>query len=215
MATEISKLRRKRTTKRNTILKTTLPEVESLLRDEEKDTEELELDLNVRLEFLLEAAPLIKGWDVKIADLIDEDDTAIKDDEEAMVFNMKVNTAIKRIEKFISKRKPKDEENPLSYGRGYGTFFPNGEPPGGLGMFGGYKGPTGRLPGQIVENDGGRREISGNNSRGSSPNRNFQNRGVKLPKIKIKPFEGEIAEWKSFIDTFEAAVDSKDDLTDI
>lgn len=39
--------------------------------------------------------------------------------------------------------------------------------------------------------------------------------GVKLPKIVIKEFSGDATEWKSFLDHFTAAVDSKDSLTNI
>ena len=39
--------------------------------------------------------------------------------------------------------------------------------------------------------------------------------GLKLPKIKIKLFDGEISEWKSFIDIFEAAVVKNYNLTNI
>ena len=31
--------------------------------------------------------------------------------------------------------------------------------------------------------------------------------GVKLPKFEIKPFSGKPVEWKTFIDSFTAAVD--------
>ena len=48
-----------------------------------------------------------------------------------------------------------------------------------------------------------------------SPRRVCMEMGVKLPKVKIKPFDGDISEWKPFIDTFEAVVDKKDNLSNI
>ena len=47
------------------------------------------------------------------------------------------------------------------------------------------------------------------------PEPEINNTGVKLPKIKIKPFAGDIAEWNAFIDTFEAAIDKKANLSNI
>ena len=53
MATDIAKLRKKRTTKRNTINRKTLVEVEQLLGDDgEVELEDREVKLAARLEFL-------------------------------------------------------------------------------------------------------------------------------------------------------------------
>ena len=80
MATAISKLRRKRTSKRNVILNVTLVEMENWLHDGEKDKEEKEIKLHARVELLLEAVPVIKNLDDEIANLIDEDEAAEKDE---------------------------------------------------------------------------------------------------------------------------------------
>ena len=37
---------------------------------------------------------------------------------------------------------------------------------------------------------------------------------IKLPRIEIKKFNGELTQWKSFIDTFEAGID-KSSLSDV
>ena len=43
----------------------------------------------------------------------------------------------------------------------------------------------------------------------------LRHESIKLPKLKIKPFSGDPTEWTSFIDSFEAAVDSNDNLANI
>ena len=158
MATDTSKLRRKRTSKGNVILNVMLVEMKNWLHNGEKDKEEEEIELHARVELLLEAVPVIKNLDDEIANLIDEDEAAEKDENEALTFHIKVSTAIKRVQKFFEKRQT---EEPNTRGMSHSANL--GWHIGGM--------------------------------------------GVKLPKIKIKIFVGDIAEWKSFIDTFEAAVD--------
>ena len=43
----------------------------------------------------------------------------------------------------------------------------------------------------------------------------MKNPGMKLPKFNLKSFEGDPLKWRSFIETFHAAVDSQDNITDI
>ena len=40
-------------------------------------------------------------------------------------------------------------------------------------------------------------------------------RSVKLPKIVIKQFDGDLVNWTSFLECFEATVDSKKDLSNV
>ena len=42
-----------------------------------------------------------------------------------------------------------------------------------------------------------------------------KNTGVKLPKLNLKRFTGEPLEWKSFMETFDAAVNSRPNLSNI
>ena len=70
---EISKLRRSRTSKRNVISKSILPEIEELLHNQEKSLEEIQVELITRMEFFAESVPVFKGWGEQIADLIVED----------------------------------------------------------------------------------------------------------------------------------------------
>ena len=72
-----------------------LVETENLLHDGEKDEEEKEIELHARVELLLEAVPVIKNLDDEIANLIDEDEAAEKDENEALTFHIRVSTAIK------------------------------------------------------------------------------------------------------------------------
>ena len=39
--------------------------------------------------------------------------------------------------------------------------------------------------------------------------------GVRLPKLVLKTFDGDALEWKPFFDSFDAAVNIKEDLTNI
>ena len=39
--------------------------------------------------------------------------------------------------------------------------------------------------------------------------------GVKLPKMTIKCFDGDVMQWKSFLDSYNAAVHDRDDITDV
>ena len=170
---EISKLRRSRTSKRNVISKSILPEIEELLHNQEKSLEEIQVELITRMEFLTESVPVFKGWDEQIADLIVEDAEYEKDEMDTIMFNLKVSAAINKVEAFLKKHREKEWKPPVGFGA--------------LGM----------------------------NSVTNTSTRVSGSMGVKLPELKIKPFDGDISEWKSFIDTFEAAVGRKDNLTHI
>ena len=41
------------------------------------------------------------------------------------------------------------------------------------------------------------------------------NKSVKLPTLTIPPFDGDPLRWQTFIDSFEASVDKREDLTDV
>ena len=173
MASEIAKVRRRRTSKRNVTLNTTLVEVNSLLDDGTLDGEEAEIELSSRLDILGQAINQITTWDEEIANLLDDDAEVEKDEKEALEFKLKVNTAIKKIEKYLRK---KQENDMKQFGTGRMGFMMNSSQANGA---------------------------------------ESQSRGVKLPKISIQKFDGDIASWNSFIETFEAAVDSKDNLTSV
>ena len=38
---------------------------------------------------------------------------------------------------------------------------------------------------------------------------------IRLPKLNLKPYDGDPLKWKTFIDTFECAVNKRDDMTNI
>lgn len=38
---------------------------------------------------------------------------------------------------------------------------------------------------------------------------------IRLPKLSFKPYDGDPLKWKTFIDTFECAVDKRDDMSDV
>ena len=196
MATEISQLRRKRTLKRNTISNRTLVEVNKLFSDKESDADEVEADLEVRLECLHDAADLFKTLDPRIADLIEDDEEAMKDEDETAVCNMKIKTAIKRIEKFLSKQKDIGFNSQFMLQSANNNFARHVEFDDSTGLQNGL--PNGE-----------------SNSVKEQPLGHGSNLGVKLPKISIDQFSGDITKWKSFIDTFEAAVHSKEYLTNI
>lgn len=44
---------------------------------------------------------------------------------------------------------------------------------------------------------------------------NSTRKGVKLPKFEMKCFEGNPMQWKTFIETFEASINCKDDISEI
>ena len=97
-------------------MKTTLVEVNQLLRDEEKDEDDREIELSARLESLLESVHVVKKLDDEIADLIEDDDEAEKDEKEALAYHLKISAAIKTIElsfrkKQIKKLKDEQREN--------------------------------------------------------------------------------------------------------
>ena len=183
--TEISKLRRRRTSKKNNILKWTLSEVGDLLKDEQMDKEDKEIELSARLDLLLDSVNVIKKLDDEIAELIDNDEEAEQDEIEASVYHVKVGATIKKIEYFFRNQQLVDQKRRNIAGTDMA------------------------FQGDAVHEHG-----SGS-SRGSSPERGARDMGVKLPKIKIKAFKGDVAEWKTFLDTFEAAVGSKTHLTAI
>ena len=43
----------------------------------------------------------------------------------------------------------------------------------------------------------------------------FRGMGVKLPKIKIKTFNGDATEWRTFIEAFDATIHARIDITNI
>ena len=113
---EISKLQRSRTSKRNVISKSILPEIEELLHNQEKSLEEIQVELITRMEFLAESVPVFKGWDEQIADLIVEDAEYEKDEMDTIMFNLKVSAAINKVEAFLKKHREKEWEPPVGFG---------------------------------------------------------------------------------------------------
>ena len=78
--TDISQLKRKRTTKRNIVTKSTLVEVDKLLRGVENlDIDERIIELSTRFDFLSSSVDAVKKWDDEIANLVDNDDHAEKE----------------------------------------------------------------------------------------------------------------------------------------
>ena len=79
MATEILKLRRKKTIKRNSVIQVTLIEVDELLTSKARSADDQRIELTCRLESLLESNSIVKDLDAKIFDLIEDDEEAEKD----------------------------------------------------------------------------------------------------------------------------------------
>ena len=122
MASEISKLRRKRTNKRNSE-NSLLEEADGLLNDTERSTDELKIELSSRRDTLVDLNSIVKLLDDKIADLIEEDADAEKDEKDAVKQNIKVDVCIKKIDSFL-RQQEKDEYrtafgniNPLNLSR--------------------------------------------------------------------------------------------------
>ena len=204
MATEIAKLKRKRTTKRNTILNKTFVEVDSLINEDPRDVEERNLALSARLEFLVEAVADIKKWDEAIVELIEDDEEAQQDGNKAVDFNLKVSGVIKSIERFMRKQQWPEQSKGM-----------------GLGEMDNRYGRLGEDSQSYEQKYGSREDIRSDSEvdhqsiKGNRPDQASRKIGVKLPKYKMKTFDGEFSEWSTFIENFEAAVDAKEDLTAI
>ena len=160
MTADISKLRRKRTIKRNSAIQVAV--VDELLAEVNRN------ELLCRLESLQESRAIVKELDDKILDLIEDEDEAEKSEKEALSHNLKIGIAMKKIENFLKELEKGDSRSRVGHG------FTS-------------------------------------DAHGSGLGEETKHMGVKLPKIRIKSFDGEISEWKSFIDTF----DKKDSLTNI
>ena len=119
MTTDISVLRRKRTRKWNGTEKATLVEVEDLLGNEDMAVDQKKAKLSASLDFLLEARSGLKIVDEEIADLIENDDEAEKDEEEAIKFNLKISTAAKKFEYFMEKQRREEESALYAEYRGF------------------------------------------------------------------------------------------------
>ena len=64
-----------------------------------------------------------------------------------------------------------------------------------------------KIEGWICSRDEGRHTYSSKEKSGSS--------AVRLPKLKLKTFNGDQLEWQMFWDTFESTVDKNSDLDDV
>ena len=167
MATDLTKAKRKRTTRRNIVLKQMVPACEIIL-ESEKNEESLE-DAKILLEEIREAAVEMKGLDEKVSDLTEDDDEFEKIEDESY----KMGLTLKKIgAKLVS--------------------FLEGKPD-----------KTDVKPENKVNNE--------------SPNVSTQktNVGVKLPKITIQTYDGDAMNWNAFIESFNATIHKREDLSAI
>ena len=156
MTSELTKAKRKRTTKRNTALKDILPQCEDLLTN--YGTEESSGDASALIQVLDEIRVEVKTLDEAVADLMDDEDAMEKHESESYQFGATMRKMQAKLQRFIANKEEMDMKSRMS------------------------------------------------------PRRNI---GVKLPKIKIKPFDGEAMEWKPFKDAFDATIHERSDITDI
>ena len=184
--TEIAKIRRKRTAKKNAMNKSILVDLERLLNDDEVEENEKKIELSVRLETLRQATETIKQWDEKITDLVEDDEEAEKEEEESLEYQKKVGIAMKKVEDYLSR-----------------------QPRGDMGRDGIHEGHRRNNSADRTSRYTSRENSPEDGERGSRMT------GVKLPEIKIKKFNGDVTEWQSFIDSFDAAIGQKKRLTDV
>ena len=139
MATELTKVKRKRTTKKNIVDNQIIPECEKILAGN-KD-EESSADALVLLSTLTETANEVKDLDERVSELTVDDGEYDKNEKEAYDFLLRTRKMESKLQAFLDKDrdvKPRISTVPNSFG------------------------PV----------------------------------GVKLPKIKIKTFEGNAVNWK-------------------
>ena len=155
MAGELTKLKRKRTSKRNIIIKNLLKDIDEIVS--QPFSENVRVEDSCLLESLSEVQLLVKELDELIIDKIEVEEDLEQDEEEALHFNLKVKRCKERLRVFLQKHS-EDSLTTVSVSR---------------------------------------------------------ETGVKLPKLTIKSFNGDPVNWKNFIESFEAAVDSKDSLSNV
>ena len=155
MATELTKLKRKRTSKRNVITKNLLGNIDIYL--ESPYSEGIRVDASCLLESLNEVQKIVKELDELIINKIEEEVELEKDEEESLIFDLKIKRGKEQLRTFLQKHN-EDTLTTVSVSR--------------------YT-------------------------------------GVKLPKLTIKKFNGDPVNWKNFIQSFEAAVDSKESLSNV
>ena len=156
MATDLSKAKRKRTTKKNVVLNQILPSCETILREEKN--EDTIADAVVMLSTLTEAAMEVKMLDEEVSNLTVDDAEYEQNEKDAYEFGIKTRKVEGKMQSYVDKEKEFKPQMPMM------------------------------IPGT---------------------------QRVKLPKIKIKTFEGDAVGWKTFIEAFDATVHTGIDISNI
>ena len=155
MTTELTKAKRRRTTKRNSVMKDILPDCEGIIVNYR--TENTIEEASALLQILEDKQKEIKILDDEVANLLEDEEELQKHETEGSKFLLTLRKMQAKLRNFVEKKEPDLDR----------------------------VGPSQR------------------------------NVGVKLPKIKIKIFDGEAMEWKSFLESFNATVHERTDIGDI
>ena len=162
MTSELTKMKHKRTAKKNIVLNNIFLSCEEV---QLKERSEAALEEAAVLRRALEdAAQEVKQLEENVSDLLEDDAEYQENEEKLYKFSLEVKKMDWKLATFLSSRQQmamnmKKEEN------------------------------------------GGETEVKSNKV------------GVKLPKIKIKPFDGEAMEWTAFIEAFDAMIDIRTDIS--
>ena len=111
MATEVSKLRRSRTIRRNAVTRNVLPKIDDLMTQHMDDNSTIEVATS--LDTLNDEVTKIKVFDEGIQELIAEDDELENEVEEAMKFHMKIKMGIEKLRKHSRKLNETMETKPI------------------------------------------------------------------------------------------------------
>lgn len=161
MATDLSKLRRSRTIRRNILEKKVISIIDDLI--EQPGDEKMRVEITSLLDLLESEAVKIKSSNDEIYDLTKEEDLD-KEIDDVMNMDITINKAKEKMKRYLMKI---NESSDLV------------------------------LPPSINSNT-----------------RPVDN-GVYLPKLHIKNFDGNPRKWKPFIESYEAAIHNKDNLSDV
>ena len=111
MATEVSKLRRSRTYRRNAVTRNVLSKIDDLITQHMDDNSTIEVA--ALLETLNDEVTKIKVFDKGIQELIAEDDELENEVDEAMKFHMKIKMGIEKLKKQLRKLNETMETKPI------------------------------------------------------------------------------------------------------
>ena len=162
MSDELTKLKRKRTSKKNIVLNQIFPACETVLQ-EVKNDETIE-EATTLLDTLVEKVAEVKLLYEEVSDAIDDDAAHEENEKEAYEFELKSRKIEGKLHAFI---------------------------------------------------DGKRIDVKPRMSDVGGIASQQQNQRVKLPKLEIEKFSGDATKWRTFIETFDATVDVRSDISNV